>query len=131
MGRSPVGWKGTLVFLPHSAQTASNIWRFSIYSRGLPELRFPELRRTDLQAGQRPGSFVNPFSAKKACSDPVKGNSALQSRQVRVLSLYMMMDLLLYFPTGTILSCCCWFCIIYRAMEKTGRNTCNKQDGIH
>ena len=83
--------------MPHSAQTTLCIVRFSLYPpREPPELLFSEFRREDLQAGQRLGSLVNPFSAKKACSEAVNANSAPQSRQVRVFSLYMMMYLRLF-----------------------------------
>ena len=85
--------------MPHSAQTTLCIVRFSLYPpREPPELPFPELRCADLQPGQRLGSLVNPFSAKKACSEAVNANSAPQSRQVRVFSLYMMMYLQFIFP---------------------------------
>ena len=62
-GRSPRGRKGTVVSLPQSAQTAGCISRGPCPNpaRSPPPPR--SALRDCLQAGQRLGSFVNPFSA--------------------------------------------------------------------
>jgi len=77
-GRSPRGWNGTWVFLPHSAQIAENI-----------SLRTPPFFLASLQALHLWGSLVNPFSAKNSCSLAVNVNSLPQSLQVIVLSWNM------------------------------------------
>jgi len=85
-GLSPEGWKGTVVSFPHSAQTAGNIWRSERLLLYPPEGRFCAFLAAR-HSGHRPGSLVNPFSAKKSCSDAENTNSRPQSLQVKTLSV--------------------------------------------
>ena len=85
-GLSPDGWKGTVVSFPHSAQTAGNICRSERLLLYPPEGRLCAFFAAR-HSGHLPGSFVNPFSAKKSCSDAEKTNSRPQSLQVKTLSV--------------------------------------------
>jgi hypothetical protein len=86
----PLGSNGTVVSLPQSEQITVNIWREPL----LWALRAAR------QAGQRPGSFSKPFSAKNSCSDEEKRNSLPQSLQVKVLSVNIEKPPLFYCPSG-------------------------------
>ena len=124
-----LGRKGTCVFLPHSAQTTSCIVRFSLYPPREPPELFPELRCEDLQPGQRLGSLVNPFSAKKVCSEAVNAKDVPQSRQVRVLSLYMIMYLQFIFPPIGFSFVTVGFRLVSKRWVKPGKITCNELMG--
>ena len=81
-GRSPLGRKGTIASLPHSAQTIGYI------SRGWSEYMPPRcsVRRTARQLRQRLGSLENPRALKNSCSPAVNMNSPPHSTHIKVLS---------------------------------------------
>ena len=90
IGRSPRGWKGTCVCLPHREHVAGYNVRCSI-GRGAAEYPVPLpascARLAARQLGQRLGGLVSPRLAKNSCSPCVKTKLAPQSRHTRVLSI--------------------------------------------
>ena len=80
-GRSPRGRNGTMVSVPHWAQTTGCI------SRGaLPNPPRSWFLRALRHSGQRLGSLVYPLDAKNSCSPDVKVKGEPHSTQVRLLS---------------------------------------------